>query len=428
MSETLQVQKKKIHVVGGGTIYPVREHLALSARAYGSAARYMFALANRQEYWGEAADTQLHLTKMADPESDIETYGQLRNLAHDIVDDSASRVIFWSPAVVDFSGKVGLVGSGLHADRLDSSQRQVMDMESTRKILPMFRKEEVHGHMPPRKDLFVAGFKTTTDKTPEEQYSAGLKLLKRNSLNLVLANDTVTRNNMVITPEEAPYHETTDRQTALEGLVDMAYLRHEMTYTPTNVQPGEFVSWESSAVPETLRDVVNHCVNRGAYKPFLGVTTGHFSVKTDGGHMLSSRRKTNFNEMDQVGMVAVDYDAQGKITAYGGKPSAGARAQLEVYEQHPDKDCIVHFHCPLKPGVELSTVEQRPFECGSYECGANTADGLADYEQAGISAVMLDKHGPNVVFRRDSDPQKVIKFIEEHFDLTAKTGGYIPKD
>lgn len=423
MSELQVVPEKKIHVVGGGTISPVREHLALSARAYGTAARFMYERA--QDYWSDD-NVQLHLTKMADPASDIETYGQLRNLAEDIVDDPESRVVFWSPAVVDFTGKIGLIGSGLHADRLDSSQQQLMSLKSTRKIMPMFRRDEPHGHLPPRKDLFVVGFKTTTGAEPLEQYSRGLKLLKQNSLNLVLANDTITRNNMVVTPEEAPYHETTDRQAALEGLVEMAYLRHDMKYTPTNVQPGEFFAWDSPSIPDALRTVVDHCIARGAYKSFLGVTTGHFSAKTGDGHMLSSRRKTNFNEIDKVGMVWVDYDKDGKITAYGGKPSAGARAQLEVYEQHPDKECIVHFHCPLKPGVELSTVEQRPFECGSYQCGENTAAGLSEYEQEGISAVMLDKHGPNIVFRRDSNPQVVIKFIEEHFDLSAKTGEYIP--
>lgn len=426
MTEREPTTKKKIHVVGGGTIYPVREHLALSARAYGAAARTIFELA--QIHWqAEDEEVQLHLTKMADPaNSQIETYGQLRNLAHDLVDDPESKVVFWSPAVVDFEGQIDTVLSGLHAERLDSSQHQLMSLKSTRKILPMFRRDEVHGHMPPRKDLFVTGFKTTTGKSPVEQYSAGLKLLKQNSLNLVLANDTVTRNNMVITPEEAPYHETTDRQLALEGLVDMVYLRSDMHYTPTNVHPGEFYDWKSPTIPDTLRDVVEHCIERGAYKPFLNITTGHFSVKTGDGHMLSSRRKTNFNDIENVGMVRVSYSEDGRITAYGGKPSAGARAQLEVYKQHPDKDCIVHFHCPLRPDAKITTVEQRPYECGSYECGANTADGLTEYKEGGIAAVMLDEHGPNVVFRRDSDPKKVIAFIEENFDLTAKTGGYIP--
>lgn len=40
---------------------------------------------------------------------------------------------------------------------------------------------------------------------------------------------------------------------------------------------------------------------------------------------------------------------------------------------------------------------------------------------------MLDQHGPNVVFNSSTDPRKVIDFIERNFDLSAKTGGYIPK-
>jgi hypothetical protein len=38
-----------------------------------------------------------------------------------------------------------------------------------------------------------------------------------------------------------------------------------------------------------------------------------------------------------------------------------------------------------------------------------------------LYAVMLDKHGPNIVFNRDTDPLFVIKFIEEHFDLKGST-------
>jgi hypothetical protein len=39
-------------------------------------------------------------------------------------------------------------------------------------------------------------------------------------------------------------------------------------------------------------------------------------------------------------------------------------------------------------------------------------------------AVYLDQHGPNIVFNRSINPKEVIDFIEENFDLTAKTGGY----
>ena len=39
---------------------------------------------------------------------------------------------------------------------------------------------------------------------------------------------------------------------------------------------------------------------------------------------------------------------------------------------------------------------------------------------------MLDKHGPNIVFHHQTDPQKIINFIEAHCDLANKTGGYDP--
>jgi hypothetical protein len=66
---------------------------------------------------------------------------------------------------------------------------------------------------------------------------------------------------------------------------------------------------------------------------------------------------------------------------------------------------------------------QRPYECGSHECGQNTSDGLGDF--GGIKAVMLDRHGPNVVFHRGVDPAIVIDFIERNFDLVARTDGEV---
>lgn len=424
MTEVIRdIPKQKIHVVGGGTISPVREHLALSARAYGTAARQIADIAGH--YWtNHEDDIQLHLTRMADPQSRVETVDELADLAHGIVRDPESKVVFWSPAVADFSGRIGDVESGLHAERLSSAEGLDMRLEPTDKIVPIFRSVGIDGN-PPRKDLFAVGFKTTTGKEPEQQYSAGLDLLKKNSLNLVLANDTVTRNNMVITPEEAPYHETTDREIVLHGLVEMAHLRSQMHYTRTEVVPGESVEWSSEQIPDSLRAVVEHCIARGAYKPFRGSTTGHFSVKLGPGHILSSRRKTDFNDIEHVGMVDVQY-SDGHLTARGSKPSAGARAQIAVYDAHPEMDCIVHFHSPLKPGAVVNTVEQRPYECGSYECGTNTANGLVMYEGDDVAAVMLDKHGPNIVFKSTADPRQVIDFIERNFDLAAKTGEYIP--
>lgn len=422
MSNIEIVERRQIHVVGGGTIEPVREHLALSAPAYGQTAKRIGELCGT--FWS-GLDVNVHLTKMADPSSSIETSQDLYGLAHDIASDFTTKVVFWSPAVCDFEGTIGDIPSSKHAKRMTSVGEHVMKLTPAEKILPMFRRDSVDG-MKPRKDIFLTGFKTTTGASPEEQYSAGLKLVKSASANLVLANDTLTRNNMVITPEEASYHETTDRETALRGLLEMAYLRSQLSFTESTVVAGEPVEWNSDEIYPSLREVVNYCIENGAYKQFLGVTAGHFAAKIGDQEFLTSRRKTNFNNLPTTGLVRVKTDGPDKVVAFGAKPSVGGQSQRIVFEQHPEKDCIVHFHCPTRPESQVPAVSQREYECGSHECGENTSNGLQIMDDGEIEAVYLDQHGPNIVFHHSVDPNKVIAFIEKNFDLSQKTGGYVP--
>jgi hypothetical protein len=185
---------------------------------------------------------------------------------------------------------------------------------------------------------------------------------------------------------------------------------------------------------------VEHCIRRGAYKPFLGKTVGHFAVKLDDKTFLTSPRGRNFNQLPEAkagfGMVQCSllesvaglepHVSQNDILVYGGKPSVGGMSQRIIFKEHEGMDCIVHFHCPLKEGQNWDDVRtQWPYECGSHECGKNTSDGLKlwhsgpDGDQ--IKAVMLDKHGPNIVFNKGIDPQKVIQFIDTYWDLSRQT-------
>lgn len=120
-------------------------------------------------------------------------------------------------------------------------------------------------------------------------------------------------------------------------------------------------------------------------------------------------------------MVRVVTDSEDTVTAYGAKPSVGGQSQRIIFSEHNDYDCIVHFHCPIKAESEVPVVSQREFECGSHACGSNTSKGLQRF--GNLSAVMLDNHGPNIVFHHSIDPQEVIDFINENFELTSKTGG-----
>jgi len=438
---------KNYVIIGGGTVSHVRNHLALCAPAYGTTARKLHHLfrdkldvtgaeAQQREYgyWPSSNefDAQLYLTKMAgkDPlainEVELETNEDVSKLVDKLIADPNTKAIIFNPALVDYNGNIteeGSVGyhwandiptrSGKYEPRLMTSLgKQNMILRPSEKIIGKIRRE--------RKDIFLVAFKTTCGATEDEQFLTGLHLLKTNSCNLVLANDTKTRVNMIITPEQARHCVTTNRDIALDMLVEMTISRSKGTFTRSKVVTGRGVPWGHELVPASLRKVVDHCIKAGAYKPFQGSTVGHFAVKVDDNRFLTSMRKTNFNHLEELALVHANGDNE--VWSQGGKPSVGGQSQRIVFKEHPGMDCIVHFHCPPKPGAKLSIRDQAPYECGSHECGENTSAGLRE-EESGIKCVYLDNHGPNIVFNRGIDPERVIKFIEENFDLTKSTDG-----
>jgi hypothetical protein len=420
--------KKSVEIIGGGTVYHVRNHLALCAPAYGTTARLLADLCKEHS---DKLDVRLHLTKMADPLSNtkLETNRDVEGLVDMWIQDPNVKIVFFNVAMTDFEGSITepgmtshlldrLTTSGKYETRLKTSEgEQTMLLTPAPKVLSKIRKQ--------RKDIFLVGFKTTCGASENEQYLAGLNLLKKSSCNLVLANDTKTRVNMIITPEEARYHVGTDREYTLKNLVEMAYLRSHLSFTRSTVVAGDPVPWTSSEVPESLRTIVDACIQEGAYKPFNGATVGHFACKLSDTEFLTSRRKTNFNELSKLGLVRVKTDGPDSVIAYGSKPSVGGQSQRIIFNDNPDYDCIVHFHCPIKSGSQVPVVSQREYECGSHQCGENTSRGLKSFYKDGyrFSAVMLDNHGPNIVFNRNIKPQVIIDFIKENFDLASKTGG-----
>lgn len=406
---------KMIHIIGGGTISHVRNHLALAAPAYGATARRLDDLC-RYSQRPRTLDVACHLTRMAGGDT-IETHNDLAHLVDRLVADPATKIIFMTAAVVDWTGVVDGVLGTKDAERLRSRSVPAPQIQllSVPKILPRIRER--------RKDIFLIGFKTTTNYSEDEQYLAGLMLLKESSCNLVLANDVVTRVNMIVTPEESRYSVTKDRDLVLRHLVDMALMRSQLTFTRSTVVGGEPVPWSSELVPNALRAVVDYCIERGAYKPFRGATVGHFACKLDDRTFLTSIRKSNFNDLDKLGLVKIETDGPDSVIAYGAKPSVGGQSQRIVFHDHVDYDCIVHFHCPRRPDSPVPIVPQRAYECGSHECGRNTSRGLQRF--GNLSAVYLDEHGPNIVFHHSIEPREVIDFIDANFDLAGKTGGYV---
>jgi hypothetical protein len=449
---------KQVHIIGGGTVFHVRPHFALSAPAYGKTVRDIMDI-----LYHDAFDGIVHgyTTKMAgnyhkvwtarsgiedSTPLNLETNKHIADLLDDLRDDPRPKVIFLPAALCDFDatsidyaredggGDSEPVGKE-HPRLFTGDGPRTLSITPAEKVIQRVRKT--------RKDIFLIGFKTTTGAAPQDQFEAGLKLLKTSSCNLVLANDLTTKLNMVITPEQAPHYMSIDRRQTLRQLVKMALLRSDGHFTrSTVVEPGSTsVDWNGDAIPDTLRKVVNHCIRRGAYKPFMGKTVGHFATRGAlTGQFITSKRGVDFNKLAEVGMCLVVAEDDDTVRAYGAKPSVGGQSQRIIFREHPELDCIVHFHCPLRdepegnriekalfmPPAEISHASQEPYECGSHECGKNTSDHLKSVlvNQEGrplLKAVMLDKHGPNIVFSSKLHYSKIIDFIDRYWDLEKST-------
>ena len=407
---------KNVFFMGGGTVNKVRPHFALSAPAYGTAARRMEELSKTvlsKEY--EKYHKNLVLTRMADPEwSTLETNSDVEKYLEGVVADPDTKMIFFSIAMSDFSGSVEgpphLIGR--EGDRLSSAHGHHMRLTPAKKVIGSIREK--------RKDIFLIGFKTTAGATQEEMFEKGLTLLKRSHCNLVLVNDIKTRWNMVVTPEQSSYYQTQDRDEVFTGLLRMSAERAKGTFSRTEVVVG--YPGTLAEMPSSFDFVVSHCIQHGAYKPFDGVTVGHYAWKSSDEEIWCSRRRHNY--LVSSDLVSVQPYPYGNVMAFGGKPSAGVRSQLLMFDEHPGLDCIVHFHCPLKPGSSVPTRPQEFFECGSHECGKNTSSGLAPMTTDGsIWAVYLEKHGPNIMFSSNVDPHRVVEFIDKNFDLSKTTHG-----
>ena len=209
----------------------------------------------------------------------------------------------------------------------------------------------------------------------------------------------------------------------------MVMARKDNTFTRSTVVPGDLVDFQNDPrVPDNLRAVVNHLVKRGAYKSFRNATVGHFAVRLDDGRCLTSRRKTNYNDPHGLDLVEVEYDGLDKVIAHGAKPSVGGQSQRIIFDEHADVDCIAHAHVKLRdnaPDMDSIAMDmgQKYRECGSAECGRSVSELIPTRKH--LKAVMIDNHGPNIVFNRHMPAEHIIDFIERNFDLEAKTGGLV---
>ena len=390
-------------IIGGGTFNHIRNHLSLAIPAFGTTAKYL----NTQ-----FENTILYLTKMAGGEF-LNTNDNIANLIDALILNPNVGTIIMNVALCDYNAEyINNIPNGPHAERLKTSNGdQQLTLYPTEKLIKRIRLQ--------RPDIFLVGFKTTTNQTEQEQYYTALKFMKEAKCNLVLANDIVTRLNMVIVPEEAHYHVTINRKTALDGLVSLIKARQNLTYHHT-----ELINTHNTNMSDTSKTfcaVIEFLINNGGFisDNGNGFTPGHFCFRPNINVFLSSQRKVNHNEVFTNGLTHVLDSQNGKLTARGThKPSVGATSQRLLFNEFPEYDCIVHTHNPIKNSSEINRIPQYPYQCGSIECGQNTLSGMKFKDN--IGAVYLEKHGANIMFKSTENPNTIIDFIKNNLQLGLK--------
>src|SRR5262245_19492905 len=160
-------KKKSVHIIGGGTVYHVRPHMAISAPAYGGTAR---ALAKFCRAHSDKLAVKIHLTKMAAAgKGHLDTNEDVARLLGALADDLSTKIVIMPVALVDYEGRVAGDGEhGKYGTRLKTRQQKapVMELTPAEKVIGRIRRQ--------RKDVFLVGFKTTSGATADEMYVAGL--------------------------------------------------------------------------------------------------------------------------------------------------------------------------------------------------------------------------------------------------------------
>lgn len=176
-----------IYIFGGGTITHVRNHFALCAPAYGGTARKLHA---KLRHYPEVAKS-LELTKMASYLGHMETNDDVAAHLAEILSYPETSGIVFNVALCDYGGTIGEIESGKYAQRLSSREgTTTLQLTPAPKLLQTVKQC--------RPDVFLVGFKTTAGATVEDQVAKAQRQIAETSADLVLANDTITRNNILI--------------------------------------------------------------------------------------------------------------------------------------------------------------------------------------------------------------------------------------
>ena len=90
---------KEIHIIGGGTINTISNHLSVCAPAYGSTSRFLNHLC--KDVFDGKMVVHKHLTRMAGG-AYLETTEDIDLLVEDLIQNPKTKIIFMTAAICDY--------------------------------------------------------------------------------------------------------------------------------------------------------------------------------------------------------------------------------------------------------------------------------------------------------------------------------------
>lgn len=201
----------RVVVFGGGTFNHISCHLALAAPAFGKTAKHLHKMFQNNG----TLESQLVLTKMADSYSTLMTNDDVEKYILDVLlPDDTIKAIVMNAAICDFE-----MDNPSDQVRLSSSQDYQVTLKGIQgKIMTKIKQR--------RPDIIVAGFKTTFGASKVEQVSKAFASMAASNLDMVLANDLGSRNNILITKDLTIQEGR--REFLLEQLVNNIIIYHNM--------------------------------------------------------------------------------------------------------------------------------------------------------------------------------------------------------
>lgn len=145
---------KVVHIIGGGTRqYVDGSHLYLGSKAMGNTAKRIAELCVEHS---DTMDVVLTLTVMAGGDVSLDTNENLKTFADALVADTRTKIVFWTPSVLDFHLDVARSKdeARLITTHAGQSHSYEATLTSTEKLVQRFRKGEAG-----RKDIFLVACK-----------------------------------------------------------------------------------------------------------------------------------------------------------------------------------------------------------------------------------------------------------------------------